>query len=88
MLLEPHVRLLTLLGSPGVGKTHLAREVVAQLLAEFAHEVFFVPLVALADPGLVASAIAQAIGVQEFGGQPLAEPPGGNGLLHPETEQG
>jgi predicted ATPase len=56
-----------------VGKTRLGVHVAAELLDEFPHGVFFVPLTASHDPTLVVSAIAQTLGVKETGGQPLAE---------------
>jgi predicted ATPase/DNA-binding SARP family transcriptional activator len=70
----PHpCRLLTLTGPGGTGKTRLALQIAADLLEEFAEGVFFVPLASHSGPGLVASAIAQAVGIRESGGRPLAE---------------
>ncbi len=64
------VRLVTLLGTGGVGKTHLAIHVVALLAERFA-EVIFVPLAPLKEHHLVMATIARALGVRESGGQPL-----------------
>jgi predicted ATPase/transcriptional regulator with XRE-family HTH domain len=65
-------RLVTLTGAGGVGKTRLALEVIRTHRTEFADGVVFAPLAALSDPGFVNSAIAQAFGVQEVAGQPIA----------------
>jgi len=64
------VRLVTLLGTGGVGKTHLAIHVVALLAERFA-EVIFVPLAPVREHHLVMATIARALGVRESGGQPL-----------------
>jgi predicted ATPase len=65
------IRLVTLTGPGGIGKTRLGLQVAAELVDVFNHGVLFVPLSAVTDPALVPSAIAQALGVQEEGGQPL-----------------
>jgi len=67
------VRLLTLTGPGGIGKTRLGLQVAADLLDEFEDGVFFVELAPITDPALVASAIAEALGVVEAGDQPLEE---------------
>jgi predicted ATPase/DNA-binding CsgD family transcriptional regulator len=66
-------RLLTLVGTGGVGKTRLALEVARTLQPEFAHGVWLVELAALADPALVLQAISTSLGVAEIAGQPLEE---------------
>jgi len=66
------VRLVTLLGTGGVGKTHLAIQVVALLAERFA-DVFFVPLAPVKEHHLLMATIARALGVRESGGQPLNE---------------
>jgi predicted ATPase/DNA-binding XRE family transcriptional regulator len=70
-MLDRHgVRLLTLTGTAGVGKTRLGLAVAAEMAPRFPAGVGFVPLASLADPGLVGSAIGQALGVREAAGVP------------------
>ena len=73
LLRQLEVRLLTLTGPPGVGKTRLAVQVASRLAADFVHGVYFVPLSAVRDPALVLPALAQALSLRETGGQPLPE---------------
>jgi predicted ATPase len=63
-LRDPAVRLLTLTGSAGVGKTRLALEAASRLLDTFEHGVSFVDLAPLSDPAFVPSAIARTLGVE------------------------
>jgi len=64
------VRLLTLVGPGGSGKTRLALEAAARLLEEdiFPDGVFFAPLAALTDPGEVVAALATTLRVTEGSG--------------------
>jgi predicted ATPase len=64
------VRLLTLVGPPGIGKTRLGLHVAAKRQALFPEGVFFVALAPIRDPALVLPAIAHALGMQETSGQP------------------
>ncbi|HMA33244.1 MAG TPA: helix-turn-helix domain-containing protein, partial [Chloroflexia bacterium] len=66
------VRLLTLIGPGGVGKTRLALQLATDLQPDFADGAYFISLAAVHDPALVDTAIAAALGVQEVAHQPLA----------------
>jgi len=72
-LCSEQVRMLTLTGPGGTGKTRLALQAGADLLDEFDDGVFFVALAAITDPELVPSAIAEALGVRESAEQALEE---------------
>ncbi|MDQ2910557.1 MAG: adenylate/guanylate cyclase domain-containing protein [Actinomycetota bacterium] len=71
LLLRDDVRLLTLTGAGGSGKTRLSLELGFGLLEEFANGVFIVQLAPLTDTALVVPAIAQVLGVRELAGRPL-----------------
>jgi predicted ATPase/DNA-binding CsgD family transcriptional regulator/Tfp pilus assembly protein PilF len=73
LLLDEGVRLLTLTGPGGVGKTRLALQVARTLQSEFEGGAFYVPLATLTNPDLVVSLIAQALGVREEGALPVTE---------------
>src|SRR2546421_3109510 len=76
-LLQPSVRLLTLLGAGGVGKTRLALEVTRTAHHDFADGVFFVSLATIRDASLVPSTIVQALHLS----QPIASvDPGRQGV--------
>ncbi len=73
LLTRADVRLLTLTGAGGTGKTRLALEAIAGLGDEFPDGVELVELAPVADPDLVAAAIADALGLGETVGRAWAE---------------
>jgi predicted ATPase/DNA-binding CsgD family transcriptional regulator len=73
LLLHPEVRLVTLTGLGGVGKTRLGIEVANSLLNDFVDGVCFVPLAPISDADLFVPAIAQALGIKEVGERPVAD---------------
>jgi predicted ATPase len=83
ILSRDDVRLLTLTGAGGSGKTRLSIRLAAEFVERFKNGVFFVSLAAVSDPARVLGAIAQTLGEKEDG----AEGPAGALRRHLEGKQ-
>jgi predicted ATPase len=67
------VRLLTVSGAGGTGKTRLALELAADSVSDYPNGVFFVSLAPISDASLVLPTIAQTLGLKEQAREPLLE---------------
>lgn len=73
LLTQDDVRVLTLMGPGGIGKTRVALEVAAQVAESFPDGVYFVTLSPLTDPALVADTVARELGLRTNAGIPAEE---------------
>ena len=73
LLRRPEVRLLSLVGTAGVGKTRLALQVATDLQDDFPDGVFFVTLAPVRDPELVLSTVALTLSLRATGEQTFLE---------------
>ncbi|MGC1686137.1 MAG: protein kinase, partial [Candidatus Acidiferrales bacterium] len=69
LLLSHNIRLLTVTGPGGIGKTRLGVQVALGLVDNFPGGTHLVPLSSISDPSLVPSAIIQTLAIREAGGQ-------------------
>lgn len=73
LLSKTEVRLVTVTGPGGIGKSRLAIEAARESAECFAGGVSFVPLATVSDPSLVILAIAQTLGIHESAGTPATD---------------
>ncbi len=67
------VRLLTLTGPGGIGKTRIALQAAAELIEQFPDGVFFIDLALVSDPQAVAAVVAQTLGIRETPQRAISE---------------
>jgi len=73
MLVDPAIRLITLTGAGGSGKTRLGLELCRVGATAFQDRVFFVALGSISDPAMVPPTIAECVGIRETGGRPFLD---------------
>ena len=73
LLQRSEVRLVTITGMGGVGKTRLAFQIATDLMDDFANGVCFIPLASIGDPELVVPTIAWTLELKEIGQQSLPD---------------
>jgi predicted ATPase/transcriptional regulator with XRE-family HTH domain len=72
-LSTPTIRLVTLMGPPGIGKTRLSMEAGRTVLPDFPNGVFFVPLAPLAEATFIEQTVAQSLGYVTTKNNPIRE---------------
>jgi predicted ATPase/DNA-binding CsgD family transcriptional regulator/tetratricopeptide (TPR) repeat protein len=73
LIRRPEVRLLSMIGTGGIGKTRLAIAVATELLEDFSDGISFVGLAPLRDPNMVLPTIAHTLGLKESESEPVAD---------------
>ena len=73
LLLRKEVRLVTVTGPAGIGKSRLAVEVARDIQGHFPSGAYFIPLGAVSDPNAIVNILAQTLGVRETAAQPQLE---------------
>ena len=73
LLLREDVRLVTLTGTGGTGKTRLATELARKITEQFPNGTFLINLAQVTDPRLVVPAIVSALGILENPGKPIEQ---------------
>jgi predicted ATPase len=70
LLLRKEVRLVTVTGPAGIGKSRFALEVARGMTEQFPSGIYFVALAGISHPNSVSNVIAQTLGVRETGNRP------------------